>query len=425
MDTGSVKTRTSDFSWHCLLSLPVRTGWLFFALMALIATMEPAMALCANPLRPNTKCCVYSVSFNAVGIPYTRGDSTEVKTMEECMAVTKSFGDVIMVSPEVGCALPGVGIFDPPIPPPLPASPSDLWHQYGVIMYKGPPSNTNVCTGLFQVPEIPIGAHLFWPYIASCTLNLTGPGGTDVALADVEPSDVASSKQVEGLRAEALCDGVPTPKDITLTLTAVDNSGGHQHIPGRPTGNLSVTGGTTPLTFAYTAPAVSGDYTVTARCTDGTCNEATGFVWVGIHGLVNIPSSGFWNLIPNTDTGHPANKYLTGEAFGKLAELARLYTQVYFPLNTPVLQLNDASLERGGLFDLGPNYGYTYWNPQHHEHRRGSVIDIQANGGPLAIPKKNFEEFRELLRKQKMKWLDEKLNASGGHFHVRLNGVKE
>ena len=340
------------------------------------------------------------------------------------MAVTKSFGDVIMVSPEVGCALPGVEIFGPPISPPLPASPYDFWHQYGAIYYKGPPSNTNVCTGLFQVPEIPIGAHLFWPYIASCTLNLTGPGGTDGALAAVEPSDVASSKQVDGLRAEVTCDGVPTPKDITLTLTAVDNSGGHQHGSGRPTGNLSVTGGTTPLTFAYTAPAVSGNYTITARCTDGTCNEATGFVWVGIHGLVNIPSSGFWNMYGDTGI-HPAGHYLAGDALGKLMDLARLYKQVYFPLNTPVLQLNDASLERGGVFDIDFVGRSTFWTPPHAEHQRGVVIDIQANGSATAIPDGNFPDFQDLLTSLGMTWWPEYLNQSGGHYHVRLLGIAQ
>ena len=62
MDAGSYKGRTSHFSWRCLLSPPFQTGRLFFALMALIATMEPALAvLCSNPPDPSdtAKCCRY------------------------------------------------------------------------------------------------------------------------------------------------------------------------------------------------------------------------------------------------------------------------------------------------------------------------------------------------------------------------------
>lgn len=82
------------------------------------------------------------------------------------------------------------------------------------------------------------------------------------------------------------------------------------------------------------------------------------------------------------DTAHPANHYLNGDALGKLMNLARLYKQVYFPFD-PVLRLNDASLERGGLFDLG-----ALWAPPHHEHRRGVVIDVRAIGSARAIPQK-------------------------------------
>jgi hypothetical protein len=258
------------------------------------------------------------------------------------------------------------------------------------------------------------------------TIKLENPGipATTGALAEVEPGKpvalVAQVYDENNVRVPGI--------SVTLQSEVTAYSGGHQH---DDTIRHTQHAGAVPASvasgnsFTFTAPALAGDHTITAQCADNSCGTASGSVWVGIRGLVSIPSSGFWNLIPNADAGHPANKHLTGEAFGKLTELARLYTQVYFPLNTPVLQLNDASLERGGLFDLGPNYGYTYWNPQHHEHRRGSVIDIQANGTATAIPEKNFKDFQKLLDKLKMSVNPEKLNKPGGHFHVRLNGVAE
>jgi hypothetical protein len=231
-----------------------------------------------------------------------------------------------------------------------------------------------------------------------CSIRLSGPGGTDGALADVEPSDVASSKQIDGLRAETLCDGVPTPKDITLTLTAVDNSGGHQHDPGRPTGNLSVTGGTTPLTFAYTSPAVSGDYTITARCTDGMCNEATGFVWVGIRGLQLLQADpSYVRITPNADQNHPSNHYVSGRAQEKIQGLATAYHK-RFPID-PLLYLNDASLVRGGVFDLAAN-----WSVQprgHSTHQRGTDIDVMANefyhDPAKSIPSYNYVDLMNIV----------------------------
>jgi hypothetical protein len=139
---------------------------------------------------------------------------------------------------------------------------------------------------------------------------------------------------------------------------------------------------------------------------------------------VGIPSSGFWELIGDT-TIHPAGHYLNGDAFGMLIDLARLYKQVYFPFSQ-VLRLNDASLERGGVFDIDIAGRTTFWTPPHAEHRRGVVIDIQANGSVTAIPQRNFADFEYLMKyRLGMTWNPEKLNQSGGHYHVRLLRVAQ
>jgi hypothetical protein len=193
-------------------------------------------------------------------------------------------------------------------------------------------------------------------------------------LAEVEPG-----KSTTTLRATVYdSNNQPVPNvNVRLEAAAETNSGGHRHQLQRPPGSVSPASGTSPLSFSFNAPAVSGDHTITARCTDRDCGSDTGKVWVGIKDLVHIPPSGYWNLIGDTSI-HPEGWYLTGEALGKLMDLARLYKQVYFPFAGP-LQLNDASLERGGVFDIDwAKYDTSgniterrteWWTPPHREHR--------------------------------------------------------
>jgi len=76
--------------------------------------------------------------------------------------------------------------------------------------------------------------------------------------------------------------------------------------------------------------------------------------------------------------------------------LAELY-RARFP-NDPELRLNDASLERGGLFDIKYPARTQWWTPPHKTHRRGSDIDIRANEfvHTDAVPHRNYFEFEEI-----------------------------
>ena len=217
----------------------------------------------------------------------------------------------------------------------------------------------------------------------------------------------------------------PVPNiNVKFEVTVEANSGGHQHNVNRPKGTVTPAEGSTGPDglghpFTFTAPAPAGDHKIKATCIGQECTqEGPDKVWVGVKDLLNVPSSGFWELIGDTTT-HPANHYLNGDALGKLMDLARLYKQVYFPFDQ-VLRLNDAGLERGGVFDLG-----TMWGPPHHEHRRGMVIDIRANGTATAIPQRNFEDFQELMGSLGMTWLRENVNITGGHYHVKLLGLAQ
>ncbi len=179
---------------------------------------------------------------------------------------------------------------------------------------------------------------------------------------------------------------------VRLELSVQANSGGHHHDVDRPKGILSngtvsgdkITGNTSSngLVFAFTAPKVAGNHKIKASCTDGkNCKpEGADTVWVGHKGLQLLGDNAVYQLIPNAtkDPGHPDNHYLTLTAASRLAVFATLYHAKYPDL--AVLHLNDASLERGGIFDLNHN-----WRSPHWEHCRGAVIDIRANGAEGAL----------------------------------------
>lgn len=228
---------------------------------------------------------------------------------------------------------------------------------------------------------------------------------------------------------------------VRLILEAKKDSGGHHHgddtvtaRTGTLAGQQVLTGNTGPsgLQFSYKAPSVSGDYKIKASCTDGkNCKqEGPDGVWVGVKYL--YPATGSQNYVlisPNRDTYHPDNHYLTGAANTALEELAIRY-HMEFP-NSPVLYLNDSSLERGGLFDIAFNcdtYSGTcsrskpWWTPPHSEHRRGVVIDIRANGTSTAIPPQNYGRFKAIANGLYMNVKDE---TDLGHFHVRLLGLAQ
>lgn len=130
-------------------------------------------------------------------------------------------------------------------------------------------------------------------------IRLQGPGGTNGALANVEPGNPVAT-----LRANVTCAGQPASgKQVALAVDVTTHSGGHQHDQGprpRPSGTVSFNGSDTTdangdVSFTFTAPAPAGDHTITARCADGSCGTDTGSVWVGIQGLEPI-GSGPWGL---------------------------------------------------------------------------------------------------------------------------------
>lgn len=227
--------------------------------------------------------------------------------------------------------------------------------------------------------------------------------------------------------------------NVKLETTVQANSGGHQHDGNRPQGLLSngVSAGTVVegntgidgMAFTFLAPAIAGDHKIIATCTDRTCQqEEADTVWVGVKGLQSLSSTDVYRLV-GQNSAHPDNHYLTVTAASRIAILATLYRARY-PRLAP-LHLNDASLERGGIFDIGRD-----WRSPHFQHCRGAVVDIRANGadGALNITSNSdpmIQKITELAARVGVQpvWEVPKSKDSNGrfvdqwdvrHFHTKL-----
>jgi len=222
---------------------------------------------------------------------------------------------------------------------------------------------------------------------------------------------------------------------VQIEADVVMKSGGHEHHDSqRPKGKLNgqdppiITGntGASGFSFTFNAPAPAGDHTLTATCTGGkNCTQqGPDRVWVGVKDLVPLYGATLYALV-GSDAYHPDNHYLTSSAQSQVMWLVQLYRQRY--PNDPVLHLNDASLERGGLFDIQyPGRGTTWWTPPHKTHRFGVEIDIRANSLSGAIPATNFKVFEGFVKRVGASTCPSAgpgyINTSNQHYHVCLMG---
>jgi hypothetical protein len=296
------------------------------------------------------------------------------------------------------------------------------------------------------------------------SIRIENPGtpSSTASLADVEPGkSVALVARVYDQNNQV----VPSVS-IRLEATVDAFSGGHQHDTGRHSntatdnrlgrldplppsqGTVTASGavltgnsGTDGLVFNFVAPPVAGDHPILASCTDGkTCaQEGPKQVWVGVKNLRQIPGSSVYQLItPNADTYHPDNHFLTDAAINRLTVLAalyrgdlkRLFPEPQFDFK---LHLNDASLVRGGIFDI-----WRTWKRPHAEHCMGAAIDIRANDAPGAIPGWYYAAFQKLVGKvgatlasDENSGVEIPFDENGvpqghlRHYHVRLMGNQE
>jgi hypothetical protein len=105
---------------------------------------------------------------------------------------------------------------------------------------------------------------------------------------------------------------------------------------------------------------------------------------VGYWDFQPVNTANYWVFIGQTPT-HQDNHWGRVPAINAMQGVAVQYRSEY-PSN-PVIGLNDVSLIRGGVFDLGPQYGGVYWQPPHHQHDWGTAFDVRGDDSkPNSIP---------------------------------------
>lgn len=245
-------------------------------------------------------------------------------------------------------------------------------------------------------------------------------------LAESKPSPIGGIEKAK-VRAVVTCNGEPAPGVLLRPGATVEaRSGGHDHHDETrqkgsfqsPNGFLSDPQGY--VDFFFVAPEVAGDHTLKVECAHVRCRPATGKIWVGIKDLVSLYDTHLYSLVGRSNS-HPRNHHLTWEATGQAVWLAELY-KARFP-SDPTLRYNDASLERGGLFDLTNNW--SRFPAGHERHRLGNILDVRANPAEnpgSAIPELNFVEFQNLACKTGGKAGLHSRGLPNQHYHVEFTG---
>ena len=286
-------------------------------------------------------------------------------------------------------------------------------------------------------------------------LTITLSGGTSVEPwnSDTDPNHANANLSFKAVVTDQ--NGQPQAGvDVTVMSVATPNKGGHDHDNNRPKGWLAETpdkitsqiqagasqgsgtlsgktDGSGTLSFTFGAEEASGEHVLNATCTG--CDKPADLVTIDVMvaGLSQIPASLFYTMIDDDGTvigavlgKHTDNHYLTSPAASVLWSIAAAYhvEQKFYVQNLPppVLHLNDASLVWGGLLDVDGD-----WYFDHHEHRRGTVVDIRANSATGAIPSRNFVNFELLAIQYGADPHFENKGKPNQHYHLRIFNRKE
>jgi hypothetical protein len=164
---------------------------------------------------------------------------------------------------------------------------------------------------------------------------------------------------------------------LAPTVTAVANSGGHQHHNQRPVGTISpasrVVGAAGQAVFTYRSHLPGGIETV-AVPVGGAVVQAN--IDVRVPALVELPAGADYDLVGQTAT-HPDNHFGAAATNASLQQIAANYEAHKVANNLPGwprVAYNDISLAHGGIFDINGD-----WAPPHHTHRVGRNVDFRTN----------------------------------------------
>ncbi|KAF0200898.1 MAG: hypothetical protein FD173_2224 [Gallionellaceae bacterium] len=268
------------------------------------------------------------------------------------------------------------------------------------------------------------------PCAAKIDYIITLSGGTSV-----EPwhkkSDAAHTKTNLTYTAtvkDASGQAVPNIP-VLITTDVTQDSGGHVHIDGRHKGKLAIpsdpikdgketisgnTDSNGVFAFTFGSEEASGMHTITAKCT-GCQALATATVTVAIQGLSLLNADPLSYTLNGEKSWHPGSHYFSAAALTKILNLAFVYS--HDPsFNKQLLIINDSSLIKGGVLDLGQDWTYT---PNGHQgHRIGVVVDINNYRDG---PSQKFEDLAKKCCNINAVWEGPDVTSTP-HYHLRLLG---
>lgn len=216
--------------------------------------------------------------------------------------------------------------------------------------------------------------------------------------------------------------------DVTITTDVTQFSGGHVHTNNRPKGKLVAgaaantstkdgkveikgrTDGNGVFEFTFGAEEASGTHTLTAICDSGCQAPATATVKVEIPDLMLLGADPKNFELRGDKPWHPDNHYFSATALFKIVDFASAYADKK-NFGVP-LKINDSSLEKGGVLDIGQDWTYEFKG--HAGHRVGVVVDIN-----------NYTERNKLFERLAAKldiYADWHSKGTAPHYHLWLLG---
>ena len=309
--------------------------------------------------------------------------------------------------------------------------PSDAYTYAGAMSYMKCPAP--------KVPPLYIPYSLNWgtgmcERIVWYSYTITLSGGTSVepwhkkADADHKKANLQYTATVMDTSKQP---AQPAPNvEVTITTDVTQDSGGHVHVDGRHKGKLAIPSdpikdgketitGSTDIngvySFVFGSEEASGTHTLTAKCSTGCEAPATATVKVEIKGLSLLDGDPLSYTLNGETTTHPGSHYFSAAAMTKIINLAHKYS--HDPaFNKQLLIINDSSLIKGGVFDLGQDW--TYEDNGHQGHRIGVVVDVNNYRDG---PNQKFKKFAKDCCEIDAVWEGPDVTSTP-HYHLRLLG---
>lgn len=258
---------------------------------------------------------------------------------------------------------------------------------------------------LFEIPTSPGGVIP----IVGLTPSIIPPqiiGGGNPPI----PNSPAGVTKVAVLSTDG-CNTISNSRINRIYSQIVPGSGGHVHITGAQpgTGRFSnntlqelsnlTTDATGRFETNYTAGQIGIEEDIIATATfSGAEIQGKSRLEIKIPDLVAIPSNPTLYQLTGETTDHPLNHFVTSDVYFRVASvfgIANMYasSNIISFQDNGLLQINDASLPYGGVFDLcgtlNPNDRcLSYPNGGHLSHRIGVDIDIgreESDGSTVKI----------------------------------------